>query len=82
MRPRRRTGAPDALLPGATGVLIVGSVITAGDARTLLLPGRAEDPGLRAEQPLAGRLPEPGHRTRRAGIRRPGRAVRPERGTR
>ena len=53
-------GGSDGLMPGATGVLIVGSVITAGDARTLLLPGRAEDPGLPAEQlPPAG-SPEPG----------------------
>jgi hypothetical protein len=53
-------GGSDGLLPGATGVLIVGSVITAGDARTLLLPGQAEDPGLPAAQlPPAG-PPEPG----------------------
>ncbi len=75
-------GGSDGLLPGATGVLIVGSVITAGDARTLLLPGRPEDPGLPAEQ-LPPACPRAGDiRTRRAGIRRPGRAVRPERGTR
>jgi dihydrofolate synthase/folylpolyglutamate synthase len=39
-------GGADVLVPGTAGVLIVGSVITAGDARTLLLPaGQAEDPG-------------------------------------
>ena len=31
--------APDAELPGAGGVLITGSVVTAGDARQLLRPG-------------------------------------------
>ncbi|HLH59873.1 MAG TPA: folylpolyglutamate synthase/dihydrofolate synthase family protein [Streptosporangiaceae bacterium] len=31
--------APDSDLPGGGGVLITGSVITAGDARALLLPG-------------------------------------------
>jgi folylpolyglutamate synthase/dihydrofolate synthase len=36
----------DVLMPGAAGVLIVGSVITAGDARALLLPpAQGEDPG-------------------------------------
>jgi len=39
-------GGSDGLTLGTAGVLIVGSVITAGDARTLLLPaGQAEDPG-------------------------------------
>jgi folylpolyglutamate synthase/dihydrofolate synthase len=43
-------GGSDVLAPGAAGVLIVGSVITAGDARTLLLPaGQAEDPGQPAQ---------------------------------
>jgi dihydrofolate synthase/folylpolyglutamate synthase len=37
-------GADDPLLPGSAGVLITGSVITAGDARTLLAAVRA-DPG-------------------------------------
>jgi folylpolyglutamate synthase/dihydrofolate synthase len=36
----------DALMPGTAGVLIVGSVITAGDARALLLPpGQADELG-------------------------------------
>ena len=58
-------GGSDGLMPGGTGVLIVGSVITAGDARTLLLPaGQPEGPGQPAQQlPAAGsseaETPEP-----------------------
>jgi dihydrofolate synthase/folylpolyglutamate synthase len=44
-------GGSDGLMPGTAGVLIVGSVITAGDARTLLLPaGQADELG----EPLQG----------------------------
>ena len=54
-------GGSDALMPGATGVLIVGSVITAGDARTLLVPaGQAEGPDQLAEQLAPAGPPEPG----------------------
>jgi hypothetical protein len=43
---RAADGSPDTLLPGAAGVLITGSVITAGDARALLVPaGQADDLG-------------------------------------
>lgn len=50
--------SPDSLLPGAAGVLIAGSVITAGDARALLVPaGPADDPG----PPLGQPPPRPGH---------------------
>jgi folylpolyglutamate synthase/dihydrofolate synthase len=49
-------GGSDVLAPGAAGVLIVGSVITAGDARTLLLPaGQAEDPGQPAQSGASAR---------------------------
>jgi hypothetical protein len=54
-------GRPGALLPGAAGVLITGSVITAGDARALLVPaGHADDLGQPAapERGVAG-LAEP-----------------------
>jgi dihydrofolate synthase/folylpolyglutamate synthase len=47
-------GGSDVLMPGTAGVLIVGSVITAGDARTLLLPaGQADELG---EPPRDGAL--------------------------
>jgi dihydrofolate synthase / folylpolyglutamate synthase len=47
-------GGSDGLMPGTAGVLIVGSVITAGDARTLLLPaGQADELG---EPPRGGAL--------------------------
>jgi dihydrofolate synthase/folylpolyglutamate synthase len=39
-------GSPDSLLPGANGVLIVGSVITAGDARALLTATEPGEPDL------------------------------------
>ena len=45
-------GGSDGLMPGTVGVLIVGSVITAGDARALLLPaGQADELG---EPPQGG----------------------------
>jgi dihydrofolate synthase/folylpolyglutamate synthase len=36
------SAGPDEV-PGSSGVLITGSVVTAGDARALLAPGRAAD---------------------------------------
>jgi folylpolyglutamate synthase/dihydrofolate synthase len=60
-------GGSEGAMPGTAGVLIVGSVITAGDARTLLLPAgqadvRAEPPRgdtpARAEQEPAEQEPE------------------------
>jgi hypothetical protein len=48
-------GDPDMLVPGSSGVLITGSVITAGDAKALL--SRAAPPAL-PEQPPAP--PSPG----------------------
>jgi len=52
-------GSAGSLVPGASGVFIAGSVITAGDARALLAaPGHADDPGRpRGRQRW---LPEPG----------------------
>ena len=49
-------GGSEGMMPGTAGVLIVGSVITAGDARMLLLPaGQPEGPGQPAQQlPPAG----------------------------
>ena len=39
-------GGSEGMMPGTAGVLIVGSVITAGDARALLLPaGQAGELG-------------------------------------
>jgi folylpolyglutamate synthase/dihydrofolate synthase len=61
-------GGSDVLMPGTAGVLIVGSVITAGDARTLLLPaGQADElaeppqdgASARAEPEPADPEPEP-----------------------
>jgi folylpolyglutamate synthase/dihydrofolate synthase len=50
------SAGPDEI-PGATAVLITGSVVTAGDARALLAPGRAVDepppaPGTPARHPF------------------------------
>ncbi len=39
-------GSPDSLVPGANAVLIVGSVITAGDARALLTATEPGEPDL------------------------------------
>jgi dihydrofolate synthase/folylpolyglutamate synthase len=50
-------GGADGLAPGATGVLIVGSVVTAGDSRALLVPAGPADAG----QPGAAE-PGPGGR--------------------
>jgi dihydrofolate synthase/folylpolyglutamate synthase len=63
-------GGADGLVPGATGVLIVGSVITAGDARALLVPAGPADGGEPGRPPArraaAGELgagePESGER--------------------
>jgi dihydrofolate synthase/folylpolyglutamate synthase len=54
-------GGSDGLMPGTVGVLIVGSVITAGDARTLLLPaGQADELGEPPQGGSAQAEPEPG----------------------
>jgi dihydrofolate synthase / folylpolyglutamate synthase len=50
--------ASGGLVPGANGVLITGSVITAGDARALLAPGAGADAGRPADRQRW--LPEPG----------------------
>jgi dihydrofolate synthase/folylpolyglutamate synthase len=51
-------GSPGDLVPGANGVFIAGSVITAGDARALLVGGPAAAPG--RSQDRQRWLPEPG----------------------
>jgi len=50
-------GSSGSLVPGSSGVFIVGSVITAGDARTLLAGGPAAGSGRPGRQRW---LPEPG----------------------
>jgi len=52
-------GGSDGLTPGTAGVLIVGSVITAGDARTLLLPAGQADEGEPTRQNGASARAEP-----------------------
>ncbi|HEY3958232.1 MAG TPA: folylpolyglutamate synthase/dihydrofolate synthase family protein [Streptosporangiaceae bacterium] len=51
----------DPLLPGSSAVLITGSVFTAGDARTLLVPrNRGVDHADAADERVTGRDGEPG----------------------